>query len=130
MNQVMRDFLMLLNREDIRYLTLSEKIVQAVFRGENVESILVYLTFEAEGRDVALRIPQILRVPPAQREKMYRTCSEFNRNFRWLRFYVDEQNELCASTDSMLLETTGARDCYEIMMRAVCLVDDIYPRLQ
>lgn len=58
------------------------------------------------------------------------TCNDLNQNFRWVKFYLDSDNEACARCDAIIdLETVGD-ECFELMQRMLHIVDDALPDLK
>ena len=49
--------------------------------------------------------------------------------YRWMRFYVDSDNEFTAALDAVINGETIGEECYELLGRAVSIVDDVCGKL-
>lgn len=93
----------------------------------NVDSIQILLIFNEEGTNVALRTDGLCKFPEAKKPAMYKLCSQMNAKFRWMKFYVkEEENTIAVEDDAVIqLDSVGA-ECFELIMRMCGIVDDSY----
>ena len=90
----------------------------------------IIVFFDDDDGAVALRSFDLCTFGPNRREKMYEVCSDLNARFRWVKFFVDEQdNTLTVADDGVVqLDTVGA-EVFELVMRMASIVDEGYPEI-
>ena len=119
-------FVKKLDAEKIKYDLHSEKpIVYIGYKGDNFESLTFTFIFDDDGASFALRVFSIEKFTPDQLADAYEFCNSMNYAYRWLRFYVDSDNEFTAALDAVVTEETIGDECYELLGRAVSIVDDV-----
>ena len=59
----------------------------------------------------------------------YEFCNKMCYAYRWMRFYVDSDNEFTAALDAVINGETIGEECYELLGRAVSIVDDVCGKL-
>ena len=127
MNQAMQRFVDYLDQKGVKYRLHDDKSLTVPYRGDNAPNINVMLIFGEDCCDVAVKIFTICKVPDNKVYDMYKCASELNAHFRWLKFYIDKDQELMADMDAVIQIFSCAEECYELVQRSVSIVDDAYP---
>ena len=133
MKKTTKNFLDCLEEKEIKYQCEEREgkrdWVSVRFSGESAPSVEVQLFFHEDEDDVALRSFSIVRVPQEKAAGMLTLLNSLMEEYRWLRLYLDEDNEVTAAIDAVISADTAGPVSFELLMRMVGIVDDIYPRL-
>ena len=104
-------------------------ILQVKFGGDNT-NITILLCFTADGGYVTFKSFNLCKFSPDKLPQMYKACSELNRDYKWVKFYVDESdNTVTAQDDAIIQLDSCGEECYELVGRMVTIVDEAYPVL-
>ena len=68
-------------------------------------------------------------VPEEKFADLLIVCNELNTEYRWLKFYVDTDNDLMVEDDAILEPETAADECFELLVRRINILDDVKPRI-
>lgn len=127
MNTAVKIFTDYMDRKDTKYTILEEDRVQIGFNGDNMPTISLIFVFGDDGRDVGIRVFSIAKVPEDKIGNACFACSKLNSKFRWVKFYLDSDNEVTASMDAVIDPYTTGEECYELLIRTTNIVDKAYP---
>ena len=86
------------------------RITSCVFKGEEGRYLSMYTIFE--------------RVPEEKIADGYALCNSLNAKFKWLKFYVDKDNDLMVEDDAILSVDTAADECFELLMRRLNIMNE------
>lgn len=115
-----------LDAEKIKYDLHQEKpIVYISYKGDNFDGLTFTFIFDDDGKSFALRVFSIEKFTPDQLPDAYEFCNSMCYAYRWLRFYVDSDNEFTAALDAVIDENNTGDVCYELLSRSVSIVDDV-----
>ena len=133
MKETAKNFTARLEAEGVRYdfQERQDKAdwVCARFSGDNIPSIAVQFFFDADEDNAALRAFSIARVPQEKAAGMRTLLNSLMEEYRWIRLYLDSDNEVTAAIDAFITPETAGAVCYELLVRMVGIVDELYPRL-
>ena len=59
----------------------------------------------------------------------YALCNELNGQYRWGKFFVDKDSDLCFQSDAWVSEATCGEETLYIIRRIVGIVNDAYPKI-
>lgn len=106
------------------------EVVKVRYSADNVDCVEVKLFFDDDNRSVAVRSFNICKVPENKKPAIYEACSKLNDKFRWIKFYIDEDdNTVTGAMDAIIQLDSCGEECKEIIHRTVGIVDDAYPDL-
>ncbi len=60
---------------------------------------------------------------------MLDTVNKLNVKYRWLSFYIDDDEEVTCNADSLLNADTAAEVCFNLLVRFITIVDEAYPEM-
>ena len=124
-----QEFIDYLDEEDIYYTEKDEHVVQVSFRGENLNSIDVYLFFDEDGDPlVQLRCWSIANFKSNERAAI-EICNVLNAEYRWVKFYIDKDKDIVASIDAVVDGDICGSLCLFLIRRMINIVDEAYPRI-
>ena len=59
---------------------------------------------------------------------MFRLCSQMNKKYSWVKFYVDEEdNTVTLADDAVVDPSSCGEEAYGLMFRMLLICDDAYP---
>ena len=93
----------------------SGKTVKCIFSGDDGKYLSVYLLFESVPSD---NIAQAILL-----------CNTLNTKYKWVTFYVDEDNDLMLHDDAILTPSNAAEEAMEILIRLIKLSRDLKPEI-
>ena len=118
-----------MDREDISYTEQDERVLKIVYNGDNLETIPVYVFFDKDGDPyVQFKCWNIANFK-TNREKGIDVCNQLNHEYRWVRFYIDNDNDVVADIDAVIDEDTCGDVCFSLVGRVVSIVDEAYPTI-
>ncbi|MBR5095030.1 MAG: YbjN domain-containing protein [Oscillospiraceae bacterium] len=121
-------YLAYMDQKGIRYTDRDDRTVRVVYTGDNLKSIPVYVFFDKDGEGlVTLRCWDIAKIPESKKTAAILACNELNNKYRWVKFYVDSDNDVCAQIDAYIDEETCGYECASLVNRVVNIVDEGYP---
>ena len=117
--------------KEIRYEERDEGVLRVGFGGlRNKGNIDVIVVIDDNDRTVSLTSYNVCAVPESKKDGLYQICSELNAHFRWVKFYVDEEdNTITARDDAIVQAESSGEEIHELIARMVGIVDDAYPTL-
>ena len=133
MKQNTRLFTAELNRRGYKY-SVTERddkadVVSAKFRAENSSGIEVKIFLSMDGGDIAVRCFSLITVPDSRRAAVLEALNSIMDEYRWVRLYLDEDKELTAAIDASVTRASVGDVATELMLRAVNIVDEVFPRV-
>lgn len=98
-------------------------------RGKNAESISLHFAFGGDGCSVCIFSLGIVRTPEGKLAEMLALLNQLNREYRWGKFYLDKDNDVTCQGDAILCEANAAEECFELLVRFISIIDEVYPKL-
>ena len=114
-----------------------------VFTEENDQRSEVWLQFTVDNgpayrirfistdndSDVAVRVFGLLRVEETKKSKMLSAINEINAQFRYVKFVMDDNNDISVQYDFPVRTVRVEASAEEILIRFVKIIDDAYPMM-
>lgn len=82
-----------------------------------------------DDNDVAIRVCPVARVPEDKKPQMLELINDFHNRFRYIRFYLDSDNDLTASYDLPVKAESIGESAVEIFARFSQILDTVYPEI-
>ncbi|MGI6221196.1 MAG: YbjN domain-containing protein [Coriobacteriales bacterium] len=120
-----------LDGNEIKY-TRNDDLPQPVFiidfgGGDfTYQHLSVRVFFDDDGNSVHVLTAPIANIPEERIPRMLEVLNDLHNRFRWIRFYIDGDNDLVADTDIIIDDVTAGDMCVEIVMRTASVIDDAY----
>lgn len=93
-------------------------------------TLKVILDFTDDNKYVTVKCYNVCNFKADKLEQMYKLCSELNKGYKWVKFYVDESdNSITAQDDAIIQLDTCGEECYELVGRMVIIIDEVYPTM-
>ncbi len=123
-------FMAEMDRKGIKYTDVDENRVSVSYSGDNTNGIKVNVIFDKDGDNlVALRCWSFGKVPANKRTVVMEACNSLNNQYRWVKFYIDEDGDVCTALDAVVDISTVGAECIQLVSRMVDIYDNGYPVL-
>lgn len=76
--------------------------------------------------NIILRCFNIYPVEPEQEVEALRAINQLNMDFRWMKFYLDEENQVAAGTDAIVTLDNAAVVAFDLLGRALHIINAGY----
>ncbi len=86
-----------------------------IFTGEEGTYLTVYTYFES--------------IPEAKITDFYAICNGLNSKYKWLKFYIDDENDLIIEDDAILTLENAADETFELLMRSISIMQEAKPSI-
>ena len=87
----------------------------------------VFIIFDEDGTSAHIVTSPIARVSAEKTAGVLCTLNECNQKFRWVKFFLDEDNDVIADSDMDFDEQNAAGVCIEAAVRTASIVNEAYP---
>lgn len=92
-------------------------------------TVAVRAVFDDKGHTVAIRCFRIAHAKQDSLIDILKKCNELNTRFRWVKFVVDNDNDINVEIDCIVNEETAGEVVLELVQRLCSIVDEAYPEL-
>lgn len=89
--------------------------------------VAIHVIFDLDGESAQIVTSPIAAVPVEKTSKLLMVLNDCNHKFRWVKFYLDDDNDIVANADILFDELNVGSSCVEIVMRTASIIDDAYP---
>lgn len=93
------------------------------------KSIDVLIFVDEDGGSVHVQTEPIVHVPDNRLAQLLVACNTLNKQYRWLKFYIDDENDVMVNIDAVIDSVTAGDECMELAIRTINIVDSAYPTL-
>lgn len=84
--------------------------------------------FDEDDTSIGIRSFDYCNFPEDKISKMYEVCSKMNQEYRWLKFYVNEQDHTVSlAIDAVIQLDSCGEEILELVMRLAGIADKAYP---
>lgn len=118
--------------EGIKYDTRDEGVpsLAMMYETEHVPSITAIFWFDDDGKTLHFGTGTLTSVPKERRERLLEVVNSANNAYRWLTFYIDNDNDIIASGDAILADDHVGGMCLELLHRMLSICDQAYVTFQ
>ena len=118
-----------LNAKGLRFSTADLNdggtCVSIMFNGKTTN---LFFGGDDNGTHVALRTV-FERCPSDRLADMLIVCNSLNLQYRWLKFCIDNENDIMVEDDAILSPETAADECFELLARTVRILEEVKPTI-
>ena len=116
------------DEEGLHYTAVDGYSIRIGYYGDNLESIDLFINFD-EDEDPYVHIVSwsIGSATEQNRTAVINACNEMNDTYYWVKFYVDDDNDVTINVDAIVDDATCGAEIREFVGRAVAIIDDAYP---
>lgn len=129
MNMAMRMTAAYMESKGVRCSVNEEKnLIRLGFKANNKGSIELMVIFDKDNGSVGLRSFDYCRFPEEKLAAMYEVCSKVNKEYRWIKFFVDERDNTVTLADDAIIQIDSCgEEIFELICRMVSIGDEAYP---
>lgn len=122
-------FIAHMDAKGVKYMDKGENVVRVAYSGDNLQSIPVFVFFDKDGDPmVQFKCWEIANFNGAV-DAGIRACNALNAKYRWVKFYLDKDNDVICECDAYIDVGTCGSECLSLVQRVVNIADDAYPDL-
>ena len=114
-----RMFMNYMDHEGIKYVDRDDFVVKVTYTGDNLKTIPVYVFFDEDG-------DPIVQFKCWEGKGIF-ACNEMNKEYRWVKFSLDDDSDIVASIDAYISIESCGEECMALVRRVVNITDDAYP---
>jgi len=119
-------FMQYMDANGIKYTDCDEHAVRVAYTGEYLKAIPIFVFFDRDGDPLtAFKCWEIASFKD-KRDRAIVVCNELNSKYRWVKFFVNDENNIVADADAMLDASTCGEECMSIVRRLVSIIDESY----
>lgn len=123
-------FTRFLDRNDIKYTEMKDNVVKVVYSGDNLKTIPIFVFFDEDGDPiVSLKCWEIANFKDEKLASGILACNELNKQFPWVCFYIDKDNDVLAQIVAYIDEETCGSVVTSLVHRMVNIIDEGYPTI-
>ena len=120
-------FMRYMDQEGIKYTDTGDNTVKVVYTGDNIKSIPIFVYFDKDGDPIIqLKCWEIANFKNKEAKGMI-ACNQTNKEWRWIKFYLDDDADIIAGCDAYIDDVTCGKECLSLVRRMVNIIDDAYP---
>ena len=116
-----------LEREGIKYVNRDEDAVDITFTGKEASSIRVTVRFSDDDTGYVHFFNMTIGSFKDKFADALIMCNNMNKKYRWVKFYIDDDEDVIVDSDAIVDLGTVGPECLEIVIRTVRIVDSVYP---
>ncbi len=129
MQQYAQLFCNYMDETGIKYTVKKDHVILVSYSGENMESIPIYVFFDEDNDPfVQLKCWDILNFKNKGADALI-VCNSLNAEYRWLKFFLDKDEDIVASLDAIVDTATCGEECMGLVRRFVNILDEAYPQI-
>ncbi len=129
-NLYKQEYLRYMDANGIKYTDRDEHTVRVVYNGDNLNSIPVIVIFDEDGENIVQFV--CFEVANYEQDKLANgliTCNALNQKYRWVKFYLDSDNDIRVEMDAYVSTGTVGEECANLVRRTVSIIDKAYPTI-
>lgn len=108
--------------------SLEQPVVRLVFGGGDYSftHVIINVVFDEDGESVQIVTSPIANVPAERTAQLLLTLNDCNCKYRWVKFYLDGDNDVIADADTLFNEFDVGPVVMEMVMRVASIIDEAY----
>lgn len=134
MSRVADIFKKFLDQKEIKYTYFEpqenrKEAIRIGYSGKNASDIQLLYFFDDNANSVNVKVFDIAKIAADKLMNVYVLLNELNCEYRWVKFYVDSDNQVTVSGDAITDEANAGEELFEILVRYIQIIDEVYPRI-
>ena len=115
---------------DIDTTKAGKDVVTVTYTGDNKDTIRFKIFVDPDEDNVAIRVWTIAKTTNTRQvAAVSLVLNDLNNNYRWYRWYLDDDREVTAAVDAVITADTIGAIVYELVQRGVNIIDENYPKV-
>ncbi len=118
-----------MDQKGVRYRDKGDDVISIIYDTDNAKSVEVLVGFDDDDKNLVTIVSfAIGEFPQDKFGEVLVTCNALNNEYRWMKFYVNDNNCITVSSDAILDEKTCGEECMEYVLRMIRIIDTVYPQ--
>lgn len=115
-------------KDDIHTAKSGKDVVTVNFGGDHMDTISLKVFVDDD--NIAIYVWSICKASSAGKiAALLPILNSLNHEYRWYRFYLDNDDEVAAQIDATITTDTVGPVARELLMRGAQIVDEAYPKM-
>ena len=131
MLEAAKNFLDTLEKNEWKYHGVREledgRVLACVSFNAAATVVDMHAIFDADGRSVCVRVFKLFFVPIDKRMQIVEQMNDYNRQYRWVKFFIGSENDASVQIDAVITAETSGMIVMELMRRILKIINDTYP---
>ena len=117
-----------LDETRLPYNEIDSSVIEVFEKKENIGSIRIVIGFNnIDDNRPWFRCYELGKFPKEKTAAALIACNNANKKYRWIRFYLDEENEVIAEADAVVSEASVFDETVALIICMSKNVDSVYP---
>lgn len=118
-----------LEEQGIKYKGDGQNNVNVTYNTSNLPHVTVKVFFDDDGANMLTTRTWEIASFKGKEASGYEVCNTLNSQYRWGKFFIDKDSDVCFQCDAFLDKNTCGEEVLFIVRRCVGIVDDAYPTI-
>ena len=88
--------------------------------------LVVHLVFDEDGASAQIATSPVTSAPVEKAARVLLALNDLNSKYRWVKFFLDSDNDVIVNADVVFNEENVAQACVEMLVRTVNIIDETY----
>lgn len=119
-----------LDKEGCNYTVHEDR--NGISAGWNLDggaSIRLLVSFDDDNKSCNITAYKFVNGPDAKWGKALIALNNLNENYRWVKFYIDSDNDIILQDDAVITIDTCADEVMELVNRMLSIAEEAYPSI-
>ena len=115
--------------ENLPYREIHTGTMEIIQKGKSIQNIRIVVGFGEDGTNNRpwFKCYDLGRFEGDKYAAGLLACNDANKQYRWVRFYIDGDNDVVAAADAIVSEESVFDETIELIVRMLNIVDELYP---
>ncbi|MGM9649532.1 MAG: YbjN domain-containing protein [Butyricicoccaceae bacterium] len=104
--------------------------IRLLYGGDNKDPIVLHFLFDDDEETMSVRCFDLCSCPKNRKAKMLIALNRINAKYKWVNFYMDNDNDIIAQVDMEVDPETVGKTGRRTISICVSVIDDVWPELQ
>ncbi len=118
-----------LDEKGIKYRGDGNTSLTVTYNTKNLPHVAVKIFFDEDGENMLTTRTWDIASFKDKEAVGYKVCNDLNNQYRWGKFFVDKDSDICFQCDAYLNKDNCGEEVLFIVRRVVGIVDDAYPKI-
>ena len=124
-----QEFCNYMDAHNIKYTVKKDNVIRVSYSGTNMDTIAIFVIFDVDNDPlVQLQCWEIQNFKTNEPAALV-LCNELNKEYRWVKFYIDKDKDIIASLDAVIEKNTCGEECMQLVRRMVNIIDGAFPQI-
>ena len=128
MNTCAEMFVAALNAKELNFNV--NETEDAVYVRVPFDGRVTHVIFDNRDNGVHVALRTVFEKCPADKvPDLLVACNALNVQYRWVKFCIDNDNDIMVEDDAIVSPETAGEECFELVIRTAQIINDVKPTL-